>query len=188
MKTPIRALGLLAIALAPAPAAIWPDQIPPFFRKSAEPQTAKGDPALWEEYGFDEAEQAIYEAGGKRYSTTAWRFQDPTGAMAAYQDLRPEGSAPSDMVVMGVSFPGGFLMAYGNYGKTTDELMSRPTHKRCRVCDERRPLTDFEYRKDGFGGRRTVCVKCRCRPKQKKEITKPQTHKEWLKGELGWTS
>lgn len=78
-------VALLSAALS-SPAAILPD-----YWNKAEKKDVKTvqppDPQLFEEYGFDSAEQATY--GGT--TITAWRFKDSTGAMAAYQFLRPAG-------------------------------------------------------------------------------------------------
>ena len=138
----MRSLALLPMLLAPAWGAIWPDQIPPFYRISAAAVTPEADSAVWEEYGFVEAERAVYEAGGKRYSTTAWRFRDSTGAMAAYQWLRPSDAAPADIVSLGVAAKGGLLMAYGNYVLAWEGRMPRfdpcrqhgSTPTCCQVC------------------------------------------------------
>jgi hypothetical protein len=136
----MRILLCLLAALAPAWSAIWPDQIPPFFRTSAAPVAIQADRAVWEEYGFDEAEKAVFEAGGKRYTTTAWRFRDGTGAMAAYQWIRPEGAKPVEIVSLGVSAKGGLLMVYGNYVLQWEGHM--PTEPELRFVFDRLPRLD----------------------------------------------
>jgi hypothetical protein len=136
----MKILVLLPMLLAPAWGAIWPDQIPPFFRTSAAAVTPEADGAVWEEYGFDQAESAVYEAGGKRYTTTAWRFRDSTGAMAAYQWLRPADAEPADIVSMGVAAKGGLLMAYGNYVLAWEGRM--PTEAELAFVFERLPRLD----------------------------------------------
>lgn len=136
----MRTLLLLSLFLAPARGAIWPDQIPPFFRTSAAALTPEADPAVWEEYGFDQAERAVYEAGGKRYATAAWRFRDATGAMAAWQWLRPSDAAPAAIVSMGVAAKGGLLMAYGNYVLQWEDRM--PTEAELRFVFDRLPRLD----------------------------------------------
>ena len=133
-------LGVLAClfpAVAPAWAAIWPDQIPPFFRTSASPVAVTADRAVWDEYGFDQAERAVYEAGGKRYATTAWRFRDATGAMAAWQWLRPPDAEPAEIVSLGVAAEGGLWMAYGNYVLAWEDRM--PTEPELRFVFDRLP-------------------------------------------------
>lgn len=137
MRSALRVSACLLLALAPALAAIWPDQIPPFFRTSAAAVAAGGDRAVWDEYGFDQAERAVYEAGGKRYATTAWRFRDGTGAMAAWQWLRPPDGAPVEVVSLGVAAKGGFWMAYGNYVLAWEDRM--PTEPELRFVFDRLP-------------------------------------------------
>ncbi len=132
-------LCLLA-ALVPALGAVWPDQIPPFFRTSAAPVTISADRAVWEEYGFDEAEKAVFEAGGKRYTTTAWRFRDGTGAMAAYQWIRPAGAKPVEIVSLGVSSGNDLLMVYGNYVLQWEG--HTPTEPELRFVFDRLPRVD----------------------------------------------
>ncbi|MDA1314787.1 MAG: hypothetical protein O2968_15750 [Acidobacteria bacterium] len=47
---------------------------------------------IFDEFGFEEGQQGAYRtADGRDLKVTAYRFQDPTGALAAYQWLRPEG-------------------------------------------------------------------------------------------------
>jgi hypothetical protein len=46
-----------------------------------------GDPALYGEYGFQEAEQADFSGPSGGFHATAWRFADSTGAMAFQQSL-----------------------------------------------------------------------------------------------------
>ena len=69
---------ILAAALAAAAhAAIWPERLGPFDRKSAQPAAASDSAP--EENGFVAAEQADYS----RFQITAWQYKDPTGAFAA---------------------------------------------------------------------------------------------------------
>ncbi len=137
MRSALRVSACVSLFLAPAWAAIWPDQIPPFFRTSASAVAVTSDRAVWDEYGFDQAERAVYEAGGKRYATTAWRFRDATGAMAAWQWLRPPDGAPVEVVSLGVAAKGGFWMAYGNYVLAWEDRM--PTEPELRFVFDRLP-------------------------------------------------
>jgi hypothetical protein len=47
------------------------------------------DRPVMDEYGFQAAEHANYEDGGKKFAITAWRLKDSTGAFAATQLLQP---------------------------------------------------------------------------------------------------
>jgi hypothetical protein len=74
------------LAALSSTAAILPDQWNGAAKKDSK-AVQPPDPQLFYEYGFDSAEQATYGPT----TLTAWRFKDPTGAMAAYQVLRPAG-------------------------------------------------------------------------------------------------
>jgi hypothetical protein len=84
--------ALLAAALfttATAQAAIFPDTLGDY-TKSASKEISAPDPALYQEYGFEAAEQADFTSPTQgRLTITAWRFHDSTGAMAAAQSQRP---------------------------------------------------------------------------------------------------
>ncbi len=106
--------GILAtvVGLAVARGGILPDRLAGAMKsdvKAVEPP----DPALFEEYGFDAAEQ------GKFGPTTliAWRFRDSTGAMAAYQFMRPAAAKPlkSALNQAASRTAGGAIFEYGNY-------------------------------------------------------------------------
>ena len=80
---------LLLFAAALSQAAIFPDSLGDYTKSSAK-QVAPPDPALYQEYGFEAAEQADFSSPTLgRLTVTAWRFHDSTGAMAAAQAQRP---------------------------------------------------------------------------------------------------
>jgi len=55
------------------------------------------DRAVWDEYGFDSAERAVYKSGANQLTATAYRLKDPTGALAAFQCfVRPMRRAETD--------------------------------------------------------------------------------------------
>ena len=83
------AASLLMLLAGLAKAAIWPDPLGPFQRVSAKAVTPSADQAIWDEYGFREAETAQYEGNGGKFTATAYLFQDPTDALAAFDWLRP---------------------------------------------------------------------------------------------------
>ena len=82
-----RLLIFVILAALPTVAAILPDQFNGA-PKSDIKAVQVPDKALFEEFGFEDAEQARYGPT----TLTVWRFRDPTGALAGYQFLRPEGS------------------------------------------------------------------------------------------------
>ena len=104
--------GFLAAALARG--AIFPDQIGSF-KKGPARTVSVADVALYDEYGFDGTEQAEYISTEKRFTATAWRFRDSTGAMALFEARRPAGATPWNLGKLSVRTSDGFIFAYGNY-------------------------------------------------------------------------
>jgi hypothetical protein len=105
-------LALLLPALAHA--AIWPDAIGAYHRTAAS-QPVLADGPLWDEYGLRESETATYENGAAKFTATAWRLQDPTGALAAYDWQRPARSEPSKVAVLAAETAASLLLVHGNY-------------------------------------------------------------------------
>jgi hypothetical protein len=73
------------------------------------------DRPLWEEYGLKDSETAKYQNGDDQFTVTAWRLQDPTGALAAYEWQRPATAKPSDVAAESVENGNDVLGRYGNY-------------------------------------------------------------------------
>ena len=105
-------LALLVPALAQA--AIWPDAIGAYHRTAAS-KPVLADAPLWDEYGLRESETATYENGSAKFTATAWRLQDPTGALAAYDWQRPAKSEPSKVAALAAETAGSLLLLHGNY-------------------------------------------------------------------------
>lgn len=105
---------VLLLLPAIAGAAIWPENAGAWRRVAAAPASVS-DSALWNEYGLQEAETARFEAGEKKFSATAWRLQDSTGAMAAFEWQRPADARPSQAADLAVETAKGTLLAFGNY-------------------------------------------------------------------------
>jgi hypothetical protein len=106
---------LLALLLpAFAQAAIWPDAIGAYHRTAAS-QPVLADGPLWDEYGLRESETATYENGSARFTATAWRLQDSTGALAAYDWQRPARSEPSKVAALAAETAASLLLVHGNY-------------------------------------------------------------------------
>ena len=97
-----------------AHAAIWPDAIGAYHRTAAS-QPVLADGPLWDEYGLRESETATYENGSAKFTATAWRLQDPTGALAAYDWQRPAKSEPSKVAALAAETAGSLLLLHGNY-------------------------------------------------------------------------
>jgi len=109
---------LLAKALV-AQAPIFPDQIGPYI-KSGPRTVSVADRPLYNEYGLETMESAEYATSDegsakKRFSGTAWRLHDSTGAMALFQFRRPPGATATNFAPLSVSTSDGVIFAYGNY-------------------------------------------------------------------------
>lgn len=107
--------SLIALLLpALATAAIWPEDAGTWRRISTAPAPVT-DRALWNEYGLQEAETAQFEAGDKKFSATAWRVQDATAAMGAFEWQRPATAKPSKAAELAAETESGVIAAIGNY-------------------------------------------------------------------------
>ena len=104
--------ALLLPALAQA--AIWPDAIGAYHRTAAS-KPVLADAPIWDEYGLRESETATYQNGSAKFTATAWRLQDPTGALAAYDWQRPAKSEPSKEAALAAETAAGLLLVHGNY-------------------------------------------------------------------------
>jgi hypothetical protein len=109
--------GLLAamfLAAGCSQAAIWPEQFGAAKRESAKPVTLR-DQKLWSEYGLQEAEQAEYTADAEKFTATAYRLQDSTAALGAYDWQRPKDAKPSQSGPLAADTPEETIVAQGNY-------------------------------------------------------------------------
>ncbi len=96
----------------------FPPALHEYKLKSEQGMAPVEDPqGIWQEAGLQEAMGvAEYSSGKSRFKVTAWRFGDPTGAMAAWQFLRPSEAKPSKRERYAALLPGnGLLAAAGNY-------------------------------------------------------------------------
>lgn len=86
-------VGLAALAVQPARAALLHEALGPFERLEPQPY-APEDAPVFEEFGFEEGEEAEYRApDGRSVRVRALQFYDDTGAFAAYSWLRPVDAA-----------------------------------------------------------------------------------------------
>jgi hypothetical protein len=107
------ALALLLPLLSAA--AIWPDALGTFQRVSSQGVAFQSNQPIWDEYGFREGEEAQYQGDGQKFTATAYRFQDSTGAMAAYEWMRHPDSKPSSLARLAAETPTGTILTHGNY-------------------------------------------------------------------------
>ena len=104
--------ALLLPALAQA--AIWPDVIGDWHRTAVSTPVLTDGP-LWDEYGLQESEAATYQNGSAKFTATAWRLQDSTGALAAYDWQRPAQSRPSTVAALAAETADSLMLVHGNY-------------------------------------------------------------------------
>ena len=108
--------ALLAVfTLSPAAhAAVLPDDFGKYHRASATPVTL-GDQLLWQEYGFQQGETATYESDDGKFTVTAWRLQDATGALGAFDWQRPADASSSKLAELAAETTDGLLLVHNNY-------------------------------------------------------------------------
>jgi len=94
--------------------AIWTEEFFGFQRQELRPLMLPSEP-IWEEYGFEEGEQAVYSGDGITFTVSAWRFNDATSAMAVYQWQRPIDYDPSPISDLAVETEDSLYLASGNY-------------------------------------------------------------------------
>ncbi len=115
----MRRFGLLillcAALAAQASAALLPEALGEFVRKSVEPIEAP-DPDLSGEFGFEEAEKAVYETpDGRSAVIQATRYYDDTGAFSAFQWFKPEQGEWETYGKRAWKGPDSILIQLGNY-------------------------------------------------------------------------
>ena len=106
----------VAVFLLPAAvaAAILPDSIGDYHRTATSRPALTGR-QLWDEYGLKEAETATYQNGDSRFSVTAWRMIDSTGALGVFDWQRPAGATPSKAAANAVETADSEMVLNGNY-------------------------------------------------------------------------
>lgn len=108
---------------------ILPDTIGAW-KKEAPAPAAVPDPKVWQEYGLQASETAEYAGGAKKFSMSAYRFPDATGAFAAWQEIVPEdakrvdlssglGAADAKQEVVQV---GNYIFVFNDYRPKPEEL------------------------------------------------------------------
>jgi hypothetical protein len=111
----VPALLLAGPALTTATAAIWPEQLADFHRVSLNPVKPDQDVAIWEEYGLEAAEAAVYESPRGKCATIGWRLKDPTSAFAVWQWKMPPNGEPSPLEKRAVQAGSRLWLLLGNY-------------------------------------------------------------------------
>ena len=115
MKHFVLLILLCTAFVAQAPAGLLPEALGEFVRKSVEPLEAP-DPALFDEFGFEESEKAVFEtADGRTAVIKATRYYDDTGAFAAFHWLKPEQGSWETYGKRAWKGPESLLIQLGNY-------------------------------------------------------------------------
>jgi hypothetical protein len=107
-------LLLTLLSFGNASAAILPDTIGDWQKGPAAPAPVP-DRKVWQEYGLQDSETAQYTSGPTKYSISAYRFADATGAFAAYDQVRPADAKPINVTGLGVANAAEEVVAVGNY-------------------------------------------------------------------------
>jgi hypothetical protein len=109
-------MKLLAALLLPAAltAAILPESIGDCHR-TATSQPALTDRPLWEEYGLKEAETGSYQNGDSKFSLTAYRMLDSTGALGVFDWQRPTQATVSKTAPTAAETADSLVVLEGNY-------------------------------------------------------------------------
>jgi hypothetical protein len=95
-------------------ATLLPEQFGVYRQAGNASDAAPADPAVWKEFGFTAGAESKYTStGNDAFTLSAWRFEDPTGAFAAFQSLRPDTAVSAGT---SASLPdGGSLVLHKNY-------------------------------------------------------------------------
>lgn len=106
---------LSLLASLPLSAALLPEALGEFERQTVEP-FQPAELSIFNEFGLEEAERARFTtAAGERVVVTASRFQDPTGAFAAYLWLVPAKGQEVPFGERGFQSGDITLIHFGNY-------------------------------------------------------------------------
>ena len=95
-------------------AAILPPDIAQWKRGDPGP-AATPNQKVWIEYGLQDAETSPYSDGNQKFTITAWRFTDATGAMAAFEDLKPAEAKAAPLMGLAAQTENDQIVAAGNY-------------------------------------------------------------------------
>lgn len=97
--------------------AILPETIGQWKRGDPAAAPAPPDAKVWNEYGLQDSETSPYAdpATGKTFSITAYRFNDSTGAFAAWNAIRPAAAQKIDVDGIGVETATDQYIEVGNY-------------------------------------------------------------------------
>ena len=110
--------------------AIFPDTIAKW-QKGNVASAAVPDKKIWDEYGYQDSEITSYADGARKFSASAWRFADTTGAFAAFQYSRPAAAQPTSPPVTDSAaetasdrwaLVGNYLFLFSGYKPAPEEM------------------------------------------------------------------
>jgi hypothetical protein len=107
-------LPILLFLPALAFSAILPDTIGHWQRGEPAPAPVPNQ-KVWAEYGLQDSETSPYADAGEHYTITAYRFTDATGALAAWQSIRPADALPAPLMGLAVQTAADEYVAVGNF-------------------------------------------------------------------------
>ncbi|HXJ44503.1 MAG TPA: DUF6599 family protein [Bryobacteraceae bacterium] len=113
-------LFLFSLAAASlAHGAILPDTIGHWQHGDPGPAPVP-DAAVWQEYGLQESETMPYSDGARKFTVAAYRFSDATGAMAAFDQVRPQDAKTVQIMGMSAQTDTKQIVSGGNFLFVTD--------------------------------------------------------------------
>lgn len=95
-------------------AAILPETIGKWQRGEPAPAYVP-DQRVWAEYGLQDSEVSPYTDGTRKFAIQAYRFTDATGAMAAWDAVRPAQTRPIGLMGLSAQTDNDVYLAAGNY-------------------------------------------------------------------------
>lgn len=107
-------LAVFVVLPSLAGAAVLPDQIG-LYRRTSTTTPALTDQAVWGELGLKESEVAVYQNGKAKFLATAYRLEDTTAALSAFDWRRAPGARPSPLAELAAETAQGVLVVHGNY-------------------------------------------------------------------------
>jgi len=116
IRTVFTALALLGASLLAADGPeMLPEALGEFEREEIAPLSPE-NAGLFAEFGFDRGQRARYATlDGSAVEILAWRFDDPTGAFAAYQWMQPQGAEEVPYGQRALQSGEQTLIHFGNY-------------------------------------------------------------------------
>ena len=125
----MKLFSLLLLLPAAAFPAMFPETIGNW-KLSGTAAASVPDQKVWQEYGLKDSQTATYSDGDRKWSISGYRFDDATGAMAAFDSARPEDAKAVKLDDIGVpnavATASQEVVAAGNYLFVIDGYKPEP--------------------------------------------------------------